>query len=64
MSGNGNHPAWNLGKTAVMFGGLALLLWMNSTKFDITELKVLLELLILRGAWEGFERKARRKTDG
>jgi hypothetical protein len=54
------HPIWSLLRSVVMFGGLTLLLYFNASNFDGTEMRVILELLILRGAWEGFERKMKK----
>jgi hypothetical protein len=47
-----NHPVWGILRTAVMFGGLTLLLWVNADHFDITEIKTILELLGLKIAYE------------
>lgn len=58
------HPIWSLLRSVVMFGGLTLLLYFNASEFDVTEIKVIVELLILRGAWGGFDRIRKKRNGG
>jgi len=45
------HPAWAILHSAVLMCGLCLVLWLNASNFDQTELKALLEFgLIFAGS--------------
>jgi len=54
---NGKHPFWGIVRIAVIFIGLTLFLWMNSTSFDKTEVTTILELLLVVGGFEAIKRK-------
>ena len=54
---NGKHPFWGLVRIAVIFIGLTLFLWMNSTSFDKTEMTTILELLLVVGGFEAIKKK-------
>jgi len=49
---NGKHPVWGIIRLAVIFVGLTLFLWLNSTSFDKTEITTILELLLVVGGFE------------
>lgn len=46
------HPIWNILRTIVMFGGVALLVWVNESKFGWDEIKILLELMGIKAMFE------------
>jgi hypothetical protein len=48
-----DHPAWALLRLAVIMIPITGVLWLNASKFDMTELKSLLQLGIVLGGWEG-----------
>ena len=52
MEINGKHPVWGIIRLAVIFAGLTLFLWLNSTSFDKTEITTILELLLVVGGFE------------
>ncbi len=54
---NGKHPFWGIVRIAVIFIGLTLFLWMNSTSFDKTEMTTILELLLVVGGFEAIKKK-------
>jgi len=49
---NGGHPFWGIVRLAVIFTGLTVFLWLNSTSFDKTEITTILELLLVVGGFE------------
>jgi len=49
---NGKHPFWGILRIAVIFLGLTLFLWINSTSFDKTEITTIIELMLLVGGLE------------
>jgi len=48
-----DHPVWALARLAVIMAPLSVVLYVNSSKFDITEIKALIEFGILAGGFEG-----------
>ena len=46
------HPIWNILRLAVVFIGLTVLMYLNSSSFDETEIKTVVELV---GLVAGFE---------
>lgn len=52
MEINGKHPFWGILRIAVIFLGLTLFLWINSTSFDKTEITTIIELMLLVGGLE------------
>ena len=54
---NGKHPVWGIVRIAVIFIGLTLFLWMNSTSFDKTEMTTIIELLLVVGGFEAIKKK-------
>lgn len=52
MEINGDHPFWGIIRLAVIFTGLTVFLWLNSTTFDKTEVTTIIELLVLAGGFE------------
>ena len=54
---NGAHPVWGILRLAVIFCGLTLFLWMNSTTFDKGEVTTILELLLVVGGFEVLKKK-------
>jgi len=49
---NGGHPFWGIVRLAVIFTGLTVFLYLNSSSFDKTEVTTIIELLILIGGFE------------
>jgi hypothetical protein len=54
---NGSHPFWPICRLAVIFAGLTALLYINSSLFDGTEIKTIVELAFLAGGFEMVRRK-------
>jgi hypothetical protein len=50
------HPVWDILRLAVMMGGLTILLWLNSSNFDDTELRTIFEMVLVVGGFEAMKR--------
>lgn len=48
-----DHPGWAILRLAVIMVPVTVVLWLNASRFDSTEIKALLELGIVLGGWEG-----------
>jgi hypothetical protein len=46
------HPLWRLLTMSVILGFLTVILWLNASNFDRTELTSILEMAIAIGGWE------------
>jgi hypothetical protein len=47
-----DHPVWRILTMCVVLGFLTLILWVNASNFDRTELTSILEMAIAIGGWE------------
>jgi hypothetical protein len=54
---NGSHPVWGILRISVIFTGLTVFLWLNSTNFDKGEVTTIVELLLVVGGFEAIKRK-------
>ena len=48
-----DHPGWAVARLAIVMVPITGVLWMNASRFDWTEQKSLLQMLIMLGGWEG-----------
>tara|TARA_R110000824_G_scaffold54030_5_gene149135 strand:- start:1297 stop:1506 length:210 start_codon:yes stop_codon:yes gene_type:complete len=54
---NGGHPLWGIIRLAVIFTGLTVFLWLNSSSFDRTEITTIIELMLLVGGYDVAKRQ-------
>ena len=58
------HPVWSLIRLVIMFAGVTIFLYLNSSTFDETEITTIIELMILAGGFEAIKRKIANGADG
>ena len=58
------HPVWSLIRLVIMFAGVTIFLYLNSSTFDETEITTIIELMILAGGLEAIKRKIANGDDG
>ena len=58
------HPVWSLIRLVIMFAGVTIFLYLNSSTFDETEITTIIELMILAGGFEAIKRKSANGDDG
>lgn len=57
------HPVWSILKTAVLLGGFAVILYLNASNFDHTEMKTLMEAMLLMAGVEAFHARQTSKSE-
>ena len=57
-----NHPIWFIAKSVVIFAFCCLFAWTNSTNFDDTEYKMLMEIAAVLFGGAALESFFRKKT--
>lgn len=50
---NPNHPIWGIIRLAVLMVSLVIVLWMNATNFDETELRSIVIVFLVAAGSEG-----------
>jgi hypothetical protein len=50
-----DHPIWRIANLAVVLLGTALVMWVNASDFDETELRALIEIMMVMGGYEAFK---------
>lgn len=63
MDINGGHPLWGIIRLAVIFTGLTVFLWLNSSSFDRTEITTIIELMLLVGGYDVAKRVYGKKKE-
>ena len=56
-----SHPIWSILRTVVLFVGLTVLLYLNAKDFDATELRTIVEMLVLAGGFEALKKVVSKK---
>lgn len=57
-----NHPVWALARLVLVLTALTLILWMNASEFDNTELQTIIGMFLVVGATEGVPAMLRQFT--
>lgn len=57
------HPVWSLIRLVIVFAGVTIFLYLNASTFDETEMKTIVELMILAGGFEALKRKLANGKD-
>jgi nitric oxide reductase large subunit len=57
------HPIWSIVRLIVVFAGITIFLYLNSNAFDETEVKTIVELMLLAGGFEVVKRKLANGKD-
>ena len=57
------HPVWSLIRLVIVFAGVTIFLYLNASTFDETEMKTIVELMILAGGFEALNRKLANGKD-
>lgn len=47
------HPLWSLCRLAILMVSLVLVLWMNASHFDVTEIRTIITMFIVAASAEG-----------
>jgi hypothetical protein len=63
MPRDSEHPVWSLLRLVIMFTGITVFLYLNSSAFDETEVTTIVELMLLAGGFEMLKRKLANGKD-
>ncbi len=58
-----NHPIWSILNLAVILTFVTLFAGMNASKFDSTEIKMIVEFVAVMGGWEFVKKKLQSGGD-
>lgn len=47
------HPVWSLLRLVILMGTMTLVLWLNASNFDITEIRSLITVFLVAAGLEG-----------
>lgn len=56
-----SHPIWSILRTVILFVGLTSLLYINAKDFDATELRTIVEMIVLAGGFEAAKKVLSKK---
>lgn len=60
-----NHPVWAILRTVVLLAALVIVLWLNATDFDATEIKTIVAMFLTAiGAETATKYFSKRGGDG
>lgn len=57
-----SHPIWSILRTVVLLVGLTVLLYLNANNFDATELRTIVEMVVLAGGFEAIKKVVSKKS--